>query len=174
MPAPLSRTGTAGSGSFDAGPWPAGSFPALPRSDSAPLPGVSRFMSPDPLQRRDPLARDGLKLGAELGRVVGDELGAVARPADLDVERLLRGEVRMPRLHRRDHVVDGAALERVHGRRPGVVEMAHLRIAEAELGDLFLPDASQLVVVDDGQENPGPGSTWPGAPRRRSASGARS
>ena len=53
------------------------------------------FHFPDPFERGDALAGDGLELGAELGRVVGDELRAVARPADLDpadldVERFLR------------------------------------------------------------------------------------
>ena len=36
--------------------------------------------------------------------------------------------MRVARLHRRDHVVDGASLERVHGRGPGVVEVAKLRV----------------------------------------------
>ena len=39
----------------------------------------------------------------------------------------------MPRLHRRDHVVHRAALERMHGRGPGVVEVAELRVVAAEL-----------------------------------------
>ena len=87
----------------------------------------------DAFERRNPLSRDGLELRPELGCVVGDELGAVARATDLDVEALLGGEVRVPRLHRRDHVVDGTALERMHGRSPGVVEVAELRVPAPEL-----------------------------------------
>ena len=65
--------------------------------------------------------------GLELGRVVGHQLSAVARPARLDVQRLLRRKVRMPSLHGGGHVIHPAALEGVRGRRLGVVELAQLR-----------------------------------------------
>ena len=112
LPLPRSRTG--GSGVF------AGVF-VLSRSLPAPSPGprsrrdsgvraASTAFSgacalhlADAFQRRDALAGDGLEPGAELDRVVGDQLGAVARAADLDIEALLRGEMRVPRLHSGDH-----------------------------------------------------------------------
>ena len=47
----------------------------------------------DCLQRRDPLAGGRFELLLQRRHVVGDELGPVARAADLDVEALLRGEV---------------------------------------------------------------------------------
>ena len=53
-------------------------------------------------------------------------------PADLDVEGLLCGEVRVPSLHGGDHIVDRPALEGVHGGRPGMVEMAQLRVPAAQ------------------------------------------
>ncbi len=46
-------------------------------------------------QCRNPLPRRRLQLPAQHLRVVGDQFGPVARPADLDVETFLRGEVRM-------------------------------------------------------------------------------
>ena len=55
---------------------------------------------------------------------IGHELRAVPRPADLDVETFLSGQMGMIRLHRGDHRVDGPALEGMHGRRPSVVDMA--------------------------------------------------
>ena len=51
---------------------------------------------PDPFERREALAGDGLELLAQPLRVVGDQLGAVARPADLDIEALLGGQVMHP------------------------------------------------------------------------------
>ena len=85
MPAALSRSSTDGSGSF---PPPAlGGFHSLVRR-------LARYL-PDAFERHDPLARHGLKLGAEFRRVVGDELSTVARAADLDIEALLGGEVRV-------------------------------------------------------------------------------
>ena len=102
---------------------------------------------PDPLQRRDPFPRDGLKLGPELGRVVGDQLGPVARPADLDVEALMGGQMRMPRFHGGDHVVDRPALESVDGRGPGMVEMAKLRIVSVQLQ--LLPVLHPTPGLDD-------------------------
>ena len=59
--------------------------------------------------------------GPELGRVVGDQFRPVARPADLDIEALLRGEMRVAGLHGGDHVVDRVALEGVQGGRAGPV-----------------------------------------------------
>ena len=86
---------------------------------------------PDAFECRNPLARDRLKLRAQLGRVVRDQLGTLAGAADLHVEALLRGEVRVPRLDRGDDVVDRAPLKRVHGRCPGMVEMPQLRVSRA-------------------------------------------
>ena len=43
------------------------------------------FYLADAFERSDALARDGLELGPEFGHVIGDQFGAVARPADLDV-----------------------------------------------------------------------------------------
>ena len=108
----------------------------MPGSAASPVPTVTRSLGrdlADAFEPRDALAGDGLEPGAELGRAGGDGLGAVARSADLDVEAPLHGEVRVPGLHRRDPVVDGAALERVHGRGTGMVEMAKLQTAVAEL-----------------------------------------
>lgn len=51
------------------------------------------------------------------------------RPADLHVEALLRGQVQVPRFHRRDHRVDRAALESVHGRGPCAIDMPELAVA---------------------------------------------
>lgn len=41
----------------------------------------------------------------------------MAGAADLHVEALLGGQERMVRLHHRDHVIHGPALDCVHGRR---------------------------------------------------------
>ena len=118
----------------------------------------------DAFERGNPLARDRLELGAELRRVVGDKLGTVARATDLDVERFLRREVRMPRLHRRNHVVDGTALERMDGRGPGMVEMAELRVPASELKpatvlklerDPPVPDREDLGGAAVDQPEPG-------------------
>ena len=44
----------------------------------------------------------------------------------------------MPRFHGGDHIVDRTALEGVHGRGPGMVEMAQLRVVPAQV-ELALP-----------------------------------
>ena len=115
-----------------------------PRSLSAPRPrsgaGISRFFthafelhfaSPcrisghfrrrlphlaDSFERRDARAGDGLKLRLEFCRVVGDQFRPVARPADLDINGLLRGELEMVGLERGDDGVDRTAVEGMHGR----------------------------------------------------------
>ena len=46
------------------------------------------FYLPDPLQRRDPLARRGFELLAQRLGIVGDEFRPVPRPADFDVKGL--------------------------------------------------------------------------------------
>ena len=86
----------------------------------------------DPLQRRDSLPGDRLQLFLERLRIVGDEFRPIPRPTDFHIEALLVRHMGMRRLHRGDHVVHGPALKRVHGRGPGVVEMAQLRIATAQ------------------------------------------
>ena len=55
----------------------------------------------------------------------------------------------MVRLHRRDHVVDGAAMERMHGRGPGAVDVAKLRIARCEIEHApVLETERHLVSLD--------------------------
>ena len=51
----------------------------------------------DPFERRDTLSGDRFELHPNLRRVVGDELGPVARTADLDVEGVPDRRVRMPK-----------------------------------------------------------------------------
>ena len=174
MPAPRPRSGASTSRSFGAADGPSGSFPAAPipasgdfpceRARSASFPARSRANSADAFERRDALARDGLELGAKLGRVVGDQLGPVTRPADFHVKRFLRGEMRMPRLHGGDHIVHRAPLERMHGRRPGVIEMAQLRVVSPELerlavlqleGHPAVPDREHLGGAAVHQPQPG-------------------
>ena len=53
---------------------------------------------------------------------MSQQIGPVARPADFDVEALLRRQIRMACLHRGNHIVDGAAPEGLHCGRPGLVE----------------------------------------------------
>ena len=55
-----------------------------------------------------------------------------AGATNLHVEGFLGGQVSVLRFHRRDHPVHGAALERVHGRRPGPVDMAQLGIVSGQ------------------------------------------
>ena len=56
----------------------------------------------------------------------------------------------MPRFHGGDHVVDGAALEGVHGRGPGMVEMAQLRVVPAEFKGLSALQPERHPPVRDG------------------------
>ena len=79
---------------------------------------------------RSPVAASRRSL--QRAAVVGHELGMKAGTADLHVEGLLGGQVGVLRLHRRDHPVHGAALEGVHGRRPGPVDMAQLGIVSGQ------------------------------------------
>ena len=51
----------------------------------------------------------------------------------------------MPRLHGGDHIVHRAPLERMHGRRPGMVEMSELRIALEFHGSRITSDAGLLA-----------------------------
>ncbi len=69
----------------------------MPGSVASPVPIGTRPLEchlADAFERSDALAGDGLEPGAEVGCAVGEEFGAVARPADLDVEAVLGGEVR--------------------------------------------------------------------------------
>ena len=101
---------------------PAALPPGTPARLQSTVPSL-RLVRFDRVERRDPLAGDGFELFLERRLVVGDELGPVPRAGYLDVERLLRGQVRVPSLHRRDHGIDRLALERVHGRGPGPVDV---------------------------------------------------
>ena len=85
-----------------------------------------------PFKRVNPLSGGRFQTLAQRPGIVGDELGAVAGTADLDVEALLRGEMGVIRLHHGNHVVHGASLEGMNGRGPGMVEMAELRSVLAE------------------------------------------
>ena len=100
------------------------------------LPELAIPLDPDALadafERRDALAGDRFEPFLQRLGVVGDQLGPVAGSRNLDVERLDRGQTGVVRFHRRDHGVDRAALERMHGRCPGAVEMAQLRIARGQ------------------------------------------
>ena len=112
--------------------------PAAACPGTCPSPPRSRLRCPGPVlaerfERRDALARQRHELFLEPRLVVGHVLGAVACAADLHVEHLLVGEVRVVGFDRGDHVVDGAALERVHGRGPGPVGVAKLRIAGIDI-----------------------------------------
>ena len=113
------------------------------------------------------------KPGKELGPVVGDQLSAVARAADHDVEVLLRREVEKPGLHRRDYVLDRAALEGMRGGGPAVLEMAQLWVALAQLQRLSSSKPERQptsYVVGHPATRPAPGfadtlSGWPHAER---------
>ena len=103
---------------------------------------------PERFERRDPLAGERKKLLLQRRPVVGHELGAVACAADLDVEHLLIGEVRVVRLDRRDHRVHRSSLERMHGRGPGAVDVAELQIAgvHIEHAPVLEPEGDPPVV----------------------------
>ena len=115
---------------------------------AGPAGRLSRHLA-DAFERGDTLAGDRLELRAELGRVVGDQVRAVPGAADLHVEALLRGEVRVPGLDRGDHVVDRAPLERMHGGRPGVVEVPELRVARAQVEPASVLQAERDAPVRD-------------------------
>ena len=107
---------------------------SVPRRSPHPYPRPSRPPVPSPSLPRPPpaprcVAGKRLDLLSERRLVIGHELRPVARPADLDIQHLPVGEVGMGGLDRSDDVVDGASLERVHGRGPGAVDMAELRVA---------------------------------------------
>ena len=108
-----------------------------------------RLRDSDPFQRRNPLARRLFQVFFQLLRVVRHQFRPVPRAADLDVEALLRAQVRVARLHRRDHVVHRATLERVHRGRPGMVQMAQRRVLSEpeETFVLELSDADGVVLA---------------------------
>ncbi len=87
---------------------------------------------PDPFERRDPLACGGFQLLAQCSGVVRHQLGPVARAADFNIEAFLRRQMRVVRLHRGDNIVYGASLKRMYRGRPGMIEMAQLRIGAPE------------------------------------------
>ena len=99
---------------FDFRTPPAVARPRFPLLPSVAIPHHPlRFLPFDDIERRDALAGGGLKLGPEFGRGGGHQLRAVARAADLDVETLLRGQMRD---QRRGHDVEVA---RVAGPQEG-------------------------------------------------------
>ena len=108
-----------------------------------PCPASARSLRAPRYARRWPLRAPF----AERVPVVGDELGTVAGAADLYVERLLRGEMGLVRLHRRDHGINGVALEGVDSGGPGTVNMAELRIALAHVEALSVLEAARHHVV---------------------------
>ena len=67
-----------------------------------------------------------------------------SRAGDLDVEALLRCEMGVIRLHRLIHDVHGPALGRVHGRGPGAVDVAKLRIAGRKIQHAPVLEAERL------------------------------
>ena len=64
--------------------------------------------------------------------IVRHQLGAVAGAARFDAALFLRRQMRMVNLHRGDHIMDGAFLERGDGGCPGMTGMTVLRIAPPE------------------------------------------
>ena len=74
------------------------------------------------------LAGGAFQVLAQRPGVVGDQFHPVTCTADLDIEALLRSQMRMIRLNDGDHVVDGASLERMQGRCPCMIEMPQLRV----------------------------------------------
>ena len=98
---------------------PAQAIIGMPRG----FPGF-RFLRLDPLKRRDPFAGDRFQPLAQRVPIIGDQFRPIPRPADLDVQRLLRRQMRMVGFHRGDHRVHCAALESVNGGRPGAVDVA--------------------------------------------------
>ena len=86
------------------------------------LPPYGRSLHPraDPFEGRDPLAGRRFQPLAQRFGVVGDQLRPMPGAADLDVEALLRGRVRVVRFHDGNHVVDRASLERMHRGRPSM------------------------------------------------------
>ena len=56
-----------------------------------------RLRRADPFKRQDALAGRPFKVFLELLCIVRHQFGAVPRPADLDIENLLRGQVRVAR-----------------------------------------------------------------------------
>ena len=86
----------------------------------------------DAFECGDALAGDGFEAFPERFRVVGDEFGPITGAAYLDIKRFRRGQLGMVRLHRGNDVIHRAPLKGVHGRGPGTVEMAQLRVAPGQ------------------------------------------
>ena len=72
-----------------------------------------------------------------------------ARAADLHVEGLQIGEVRMVRLHRGDHGIHRPALERMHGRGPCPVDMAKLRISGGHIQHPPVSETERHLAASD-------------------------
>ena len=129
----------------------------------------------DRIQRRDALTRRSLQTLPQRVPVVRYQLRALARPADLHIEGLLGGQVRVIRFHRRDHAIDCPSLESVHGGRPGPVDMAQLQIVPAQVqrpsvlqaeAHPALPDRGHLcgAAVDQSMRGVVPGPAHAVAP----------
>ena len=157
---PLPRSRTGGSGVFAGVFMPSRAFPAPspgPRSDciersraaSAALSGASRFILPMPSSAamRSPVAAWSWARSSAASSVTSS---ARSRARLISTQKALLGrEMLVPRFHRRNHVVHGAALEGVHGPGPGMIEMAQLRIAPAEFERLAVLQAERHAPVRD-------------------------
>ena len=55
----------------------------------------------------------------------------------------------MVRLHRGDHGIHRPALKRMHGRGPGAVDMAKLRIARCKIEHAPVPEAERHLAACD-------------------------
>ena len=118
-------------------------FGLLLRPDA---PGLARS---ERLQSRDPLPRRGFQPLAQGLRVVRHEFRPVPGAADLDVERLLVGEVGVVRLHGGDDGIDRPALEGVDGRGPCAVDVAKLGIGGRHVEDAPVLDAEGDAAAPD-------------------------
>ena len=123
--------------------------PAIPASMPPAFPASGAFALSSPTASsaaiRSPVRAWSCSLSAALSSVTSS---ARSRAADLDVEHLPVGEVGMVGLDRCDHGIDRAPLERMHGRGPGAVDMAELRVARVhvEHAPVLEPDAEPSVV----------------------------
>ena len=71
------------------------------------------------------------------------------RPADLDIERLLRGEMGMVCLHRSNNGIDRAPPKRMHGRGPGTIDMAEQWIVRLEVEHAPVLEAERDLASGD-------------------------
>ena len=108
------------------------------------LPGLQNRSFRNRVERRDPL-----QLIGEPFRIVRDEIRAVARPADRNIEALLVHQVGVARGHRGDDPVHGPALESMDRGRPGTVEMTNLGIAFPEFHRRTVLETEAEAVLPD-------------------------